>query len=101
MAPIEASTSARGRLLSPTSTAPRTCVPTPTCTSSTAVAAQAAQPKRVSCAGAAAPAGRAATSDSTVAHSRSCTMTSATTMCAVTIHGASSCATTRPPSQPW
>ena len=36
----------------------------------------------------------------TVAQRRSCTMTSATTMCAVTIHGASSCATTRPPSQP-
>ena len=44
---------------------------------------------------------RAATSDSTVAHSSSCTITRATSMCTVTIHGASSCATTRPPSHPW
>ena len=42
-----------------------------------------------------------AASDSSSAASSSATMTSATSMCTVTIQAARSCATTRPPSQPW
>ena len=42
-----------------------------------------------------------ARSDSSTAASSSATMTSATSMCTVTIHAARSWATTRPPSQPW